>query len=188
MSKIGKKPITIPQGVEVKLANKNLEVKGKEGVLSLPVLDHVMAKIENPTDGVSTLIFTTNNNEKQTRANWGTMAALAKNAIAGVSQGFSKTLEIEGIGFKASLEGNKLVLNVGFTHPIKYNPPFGVKIAVEKNQIKISGFDKQAVGETAASIRKIKKPEPYKGKGIHYKGEVIPRKAGKKVAGTGATS
>lgn len=187
MSKIGKKPIDIPSGVEVSLTDGQLEFKGKEGSLTLPVLPHLHAEIKKE-DGASQLIFTAKSNIKQARANWGTMAALAKNAIVGVSQGFAKTLEIEGIGFKAGMEGNKLSLNVGYTHPVKFEPPAGIKIIVEKNQIKISGFNKAVVGEVAANIRKIKKPEPYKGKGIHYLGEVIRRKAGKKVAGAGTAA
>ncbi len=185
MSKIGKKPVSIPSGVEVKIIDKKLEVKGKEGSLVLPILPYVKGEIKTGTKG-NELVFSTDSVTKQARANWGTMASLAKNAIQGVNQGFSKILEIEGIGFKAVMQGDVLVLSVGFTHPVKINIPTGIKIAVEKNIIKISGFDKALVGEAAANIRKVKKPEPYKGKGIRYKGEIVRRKAGKKVAGTTA--
>ncbi|MEK7115039.1 MAG: 50S ribosomal protein L6 [Patescibacteria group bacterium] len=185
MSKIGRKPVVISNGVEVKIIDKKLEFKGKEGSLTLPLLPYIKAEIK-PGTGGNELIFSKENDVKQARANWGTMASLAKNAIQGVSQGFSKTLEIEGIGFKASVQGNTLALNVGFTHQIKMDAPAGIKIVVEKNTIKISGFDKALVGEVAANIRKVKKPEPYKGKGIRYQGEVVRRKAGKKVAGTTA--
>ena len=187
MSKIGKKPIAIPVGAEVKITDGRIDFKGKEGALSLPLLPHLKAEIKTSADNNSNeLLFSATGTFKQARANWGTMAALAKNAILGVSQGFSKTLEIEGIGFKASVSGDKLILNVGFTHPINFTSPAGVKVSVEKNRIKISGINKEAVGQTAAAIRAIKKPEPYKGKGIHYLGEVIRRKAGKKVVGATA--
>ena len=125
---------------------------------------------------------------KQGKANWGTIFALIKNGIKGVSEGFAKNLELEGIGFKASIEGTNLLLNVGFTHPVKFTPPAGIKVVVEKGVIKISGVDKSLVGEVAAKIRKIYPPEPYKGKGIRYQGEVVRRKAGKKVAGAGTTA
>ncbi|OGY62806.1 MAG: 50S ribosomal protein L6 [Candidatus Harrisonbacteria bacterium RIFCSPHIGHO2_01_FULL_44_13] len=176
MSKIGKKPIKISEGVEVKIADGFLEFKGKEGILKLKILEYTSAEIK---DGQ--LIFSVGENKfKQARANWGTMAALARNCALGVSQGFSKSLEIEGIGFRANMEGNTLVLNVGLTHLVKFPAPESIKISVEKSIIKISGPDKHLVGEVAAQIRKIKKPEPYKGTGIRYMGEIIRRKAGKK--------
>ena len=183
MSKLAKKPIIIPEGVEVKLNGSVLEFSGKEGKLTVPVLEFIAAELK---DGQ--LSFGLAKETKQGRANWGTMASLAKNAVLGVSQGFSKTLEMDGIGYKASMEGGNVVLNVGFTHPVKFTPPATVKVTVEKGLIKIFGADKFLVGETAAKIRKICPPEPYKGKGIHYLGEVIRRKAGKKVAGTGTAA
>ena len=174
----------ILEGVTVKLADGVLEFSGKEGKLSLPILPFISAELK---DGQ--LSFKLEKKEvKQGKANLGTMASLAKNAALGVSQGFNKTLELEGIGYKAAMEGTGLILNVGFTHPVKFTPPATVKLAVEKGLIKISGADKFLVGETAAKIRKIAPPEPYKGKGIHYLGEVIRRKAGKKVAGTGTAA
>lgn len=182
MSKLAKKPIDIPDGVEVKLIDDTMEVNGKLGTISLKILKDVSVAIENGKQ----INLKISQVYKQSKANWGTMTALLKNAIRGVNEGFTKTLEIEGIGFKASMEGNNLNLNVGFTHPVKFVPPAGIKITVEKNNIKISGIDKALVSQAAANIRKIKKPEPYKGKGIHYQGEVIRRKVGKKVAGTGA--
>ena len=171
----------------MKVVEDALEFKGKEGSLRLPILPYVKVELKTEERGNEILIYS-KEDVKQARANWGTMAALTKNAIKGVAEGFSKNLEIEGIGFKASLEGNRLVLNVGFTHPVKFESPAGIKIVVEKNQIKIFGIDRFLVGETAANIRKIKKPEPYKGKGIRYQGEVVRRKQGKKVAGVGATA
>ena len=183
MSKIGKQPIQIPSGVEVKIADRELEVKGKLGAIKLPVLDFVNAEIKD-----NVLQFKNIGNHKQARSNWGTMRALAQNAVKGVAEGYMKMLEIEGIGFRATMEGKNLILNVGFTHPVKIVPPEGITITVDKTGIKISGYDRAVVGEIAAQIRAIKKPEPYLGKGIHYKGEVIRRKSGKKVGGTGTAA
>ena len=133
--------------------------------------------------------LTLNGETKQARANWGTTGANVKNAIVGVTEGFSKKLDIQGIGYKAAMEGaSTIVLNLGFTHPIKYAIPEGVKVIVEKNVVTVSGFDRYQVGQTAADIRAYKKPEPYQGKGIRYVGEQVRRKAGKKVAGTGTAA
>lgn len=182
MSKIGKKPIIIPEGIEVNIDNDQIEIKGKTGALKIKALDYISVKKENDQ-----IILKPIHIHKQARANWGTLASLIKNAIEGVKEGggFIKVLKIEGIGFRASMEEENLVLNVGFTHPVKFTPPECIKISVEKNIIKVSGVDKALVGQTAAAIRKIRKPEPYKGKGISYKDEIIRRKAGKKVATTG---
>ena len=177
MSKIGKQPIKIPEGVEVAVRDGHLEFKHKNNAAALKILEHVTAAVN---DGE--LSFSVDKDVKQARANWGTTRALSQNIISGFLSEFSKSLEINGVGFKAVLDGDNLVLNVGFSHPVKFSVPNGVKIAVEKNVIKISGVDKQLVGETAAKIRAIKKPEPYKGKGIKYVGEAIRRKVGKKVA------
>lgn len=183
MSKIGKAPIPIPAGVTVTSDEKNVIVKGAGGTMTLAVLPYIRITIN---DG--NIELSTENTRKQGRSNWGTMASLIRNAIHGVVEPFVKNLEIEGIGFKAALEGNTLVLNVGFTHPVKFVPPPGVSVTVEKNRISVRGIDRALVGLAAARIRKIKKPEPYKGKGIHYVGEIIRRKATKKVTGTaGAT-
>lgn len=178
MSKIGKKPIQIPEGVQVLMSENALEIKGKLGAIKLPLLPYVSAEMKDKE-----LVFSVKGEGKQSRANWGTMRALSANAVKGVTEGFSKTLEIEGVGFRASLEGKNLVLNIGFSHPVKYTPPEGVTIVIEKGAIKVSGSDRAVVGEVAAKIRSLKEPEPYKGTGIRYRGEVIRRKAGKKVAG-----
>ena len=178
MSKVGKKPITIPQGVTITLDEKNLTVKGKEGSITLPVLEHTKLELKE-----NQLWVTSVGADKQASANWGTMRALAQNAVSGVSSGFTKELEIQGVGFRATMEGANLVLNLGFTHPIKFQTPEGIKIAVEKSFIKIFGPNRNLVGQVAAQIRAFKKPEPYKGKGIRYKGEVVKIKAGNKVAG-----
>lgn len=181
MSKLAKKPIAIPEGVEIKESNGALEVKGKQGTMTLPILPFVQVNLAGHE-----AILKTFGTHKQARANWGTMAALFKNSLKGTVEGFNKILELEGIGFRATMEGNDLVLNVGLTHPIKFAPPAGIKITVEKGTVNISGIDRSLVGLVAAQIRKLKPPEPYKGTGIHYKGEVIRRKAGKKVAAGGA--
>lgn len=178
MSKVGKKPIIIPPGVTVKLDGGLFSAQGKGGAVSLAVLPYTTVEIDGQT-----LIVRSNDQGKQGRANWGTMRALAQNAITGVNEGFSKELEIQGIGYRAQLNENSLVLNIGFSHPITFSVPSGVKVGVDKNFIKITGADKGLVGEVAAKIRALKKPEPYKGKGIRYRGEVVKQKAGKKVAG-----
>lgn len=183
MSKIGKRPIAIPAGVEVKIEKTPegiiVKIKGKEGELALPLLEFLTVEIKDQN-----IYFTAIKNHFQARANWGTMAALTRNAVKGVAKKFEKILEIEGIGFRASIEGDTLVLLVGFSHPVKFKASAGVTVTTEKNTIKISGIDCSAVGQAAAEIRSIKKPEPYQGKGIRYRGEVIRRKAGKKAAAT----
>jgi len=179
MSKIAKKPIVLPEGVDAVLKDGLIELKGKNGAISLKALPHIKVEIKDKQ-----ITLTTEESHPQARANWGTLASLIKNAIAGLQGGFTKTLELEGIGFRASMEGATLVLLVGYSHPVKYTPPAGINIKLEKNKIIISGIDKAVVGQAAAQIRKVKEPEPYKGTGIHYAGEVIRRKAGKKAAGT----
>ncbi len=183
MSKIGKKIINIPEGVEVKIIDTALIVKGKLGTTTLPILKYITVNIND-----NVLSCEAKETHKQARSNWGTMRALMANAVKGVNEGYAEILEFEGIGFKASMEGRTLLLTMGYTHPLKFIIPIGVTIVLEKNMIKISGFDKQVVGEAAATIRSLRKPEPYKGTGIHYKGEVVKRKTGKKVAGASATA
>lgn len=178
MSKIGGKEIKIPDGVTVTQQGKVLAVKGKLGAVNVPLLDMITVTIDG---GV--IKFAAENERKQAQSNWGTQGAQMKNAIVGVTEGFVKALDIQGIGFKAAMEGNNLTLNLGFSHPVKFAAPEGIKFVVEKNIVKVSGIDKYLVGQTAAQIRKLKKPEPYQGKGIRYVGEVVRKKAGKKVAG-----
>lgn len=177
MSKIGKRPVIIPDGVEVKIEKENLVFKGPAGSLAFRLPLFIKAEIKD-----SKIFFNKENDLKQTRANWGTTRSLAQNAVTGVKGGFEKSLEIEGVGYRATVEGEVLVLNIGYSHPVKFNPPEGVKISVAKSIIKVSGIDKNLVGRTAAQIKAIKRVEPYKGKGIHYVGEYVRRKAGKKVA------
>jgi large subunit ribosomal protein L6 len=179
MSKIGKNPIVIPDNVEVLLGDRELKFKGPKGALSVRIPNEIKAEMKDKS-----IIFQPKNDSKQARASWGTARSLAMNALIGVTEGFEKSLELEGVGYRASLEGQDLTLNIGFSHPLKIPAPEGIVFSVSKNVITISGIDKDLVGKTAAAIRALRKVEPYKGKGIRYQGEVIRRKAGKKVAGT----
>lgn len=181
MSRIGKKPILIPDGVTVEISGDFVKIKGPKGELSRAFRDEI--GIENKDKAV---ILSIKKTTKLARALWGTYASHIKNMIGGVTSGFSKRLEIQGIGFKAALEGQGLNLSLGFSHPVKFQTPQGVALLVEKNIITVSGADKEKVGQVAAQIRALKPPEPYKGKGIRYEGEVVRRKAGKKAVGTGA--
>ena len=178
MSKVGKKPITIEKGVSVQIEDDIIKVAGSNASLEVKVLPSISVKEENGELLVSLL-----SKNKQARSNWGTMRALLQNAVIGAAGDFSKELIIEGVGYRAESTPDTLTLNLGYSHPIKFPIPTGIKIVVEKNTIKISGADKAVVGQVAAKIRKFRKPEPYKGKGIRYSTEVVRRKAGKK-AGT----
>jgi len=184
MSRLGKKPIAIPDDIIVSKNGNVLEFKKGDKSATLKVLPYIGAEIsEETTDGKTSkvLTFKVESDLNQAMANWGTVRSLASNIIKGLKEGFSKVLEIEGIGYRATMEGETLVLNLGFSHPVRYSAEKGVKITTEKNTVIISGQDKEAVGQTAAEIRALKKPEPYKGKGIKYRGEIIRRKQGKKV-------
>jgi len=175
MSRIGKKPIQIPEKIEIKIEGDLVIVKGPKGELKLNLVSEV--KVEKKENK---LIVKINNEEnKKEKSLWGTYRQLIENMVIGVNEGFEKKLEINGVGFRSELKGKDLILNIGFSHPVEFKIPEGITIQIEKNIISISGIDKQLVGETAAQIRKIKKPEPYKGKGIKYIDEVIRRKAGK---------
>jgi len=174
MSRLGKIPVVIPDGVEVTLEGGVLTVKGPKATLSRTMKDDVNIKME---DG--TITFSPGNTPKA-KALWGTYAAHTRNMIHGVTEGFTKILEIEGVGYRAAVEGNTIVLNVGFSHQVKLEIPEGLEAAVEKSAITLTGSDRDALGQFAANVRKVKKPEPYKGKGIRYQGEYIIRKQGKK--------
>jgi len=179
MSKIGKKLIEIPNGTTAVIEDDFVKVKGPKGELEYKIPRELkVALMENK---ITVLPIS---KSKRTPALWGTIRAVIANMINGVTNGFEKKLEIEGIGFKAEAQGNNLVFNLGFSHQIVFKVPDGIKADVLKNTITISGISKELVGQTAANIRALKKPEPYKGKGIRYAGEVIKRKVGKKVAGT----
>lgn len=175
MSRLGKQPIVIPAGVEATFAEGVLSVKGPKGSLTLPVRPVVEVTLENDTIKVAPKKETI-----EARALWGTYAALVHNLIKGVTEGFTKVLEIEGVGYRAEAQGQKLTINAGYSHPVIMEVPAGITAVVEKNVITISGIDKHAVGQFAANVRKVREPEPYKGKGIRYQGEYIIRKQGKK--------
>ncbi len=184
MSRIGKKPIIIPSGVTVEQKEQTLTVKGPKGTLELPIHPKVFVNSANNELTISVK----KELDKKERALWGLFRALIQNLVDGVTKGFEKKLEINGVGFKVALQGSeKLVMSLGFSHPVEVIIPKDLAVAVDKNTITITGPDKQRVGQFAAEIRELKKPEPYKGKGIKYSDEVILRKAGKvvKVVGGG---
>jgi large subunit ribosomal protein L6 len=163
MSRIGKQPVIIPEKVEIKYVDRILTVKGPKGELQQQVLPEVNLEISDKEIQVSVI----KPNIKKQRAYWGLYQRLISNMIEGVTKGFERKLEMVGVGYKAQTQGKKLILNVAFSHPVEFPIADGLEIAVEKNFITITGFDKQLVGEAAANIRKIRKPEPYKGKGIN---------------------
>lgn len=176
MSRIGKKPIAIPEGVTVELEGLHISVNGPNGTLSQDLPEQILVKVEN-----GEITVERKNEEKHTRQLHGTFRALINNMVNGVVKDFEKRLTIVGIGYKASLDGENLILNIGYSHPIKIVPLEGVKITVASpTEVVVTGADKQKVGEIAAQIRAARKPEPYLGKGISYKGERIRRKEGKK--------
>lgn len=174
MSRIGRKPITIPAGVTVELTGGHVKAIGPKGTLELDL----MPSIEISQDS-GALTVTKTNETLETGASYGLMRTLVDNMVTGVSQGFTRRLEINGVGFRASVSGNVINLSLGFSHPVVFTLPEGIEAKVERNVITLTGFDKQAVGQVAANLRALKKPEPYKGKGIKYAEERIRRKAGK---------
>lgn len=174
MSRIGKLPIQIPSGVTITVDSDVITVVGSKGQLTVPHLSDVTVKVE---DGNA--IVTRNDDERIAKAQHGLQRALLANAVVGVTKGFEKKLEVNGVGFRVSTSGNTLDMSLGFSHPVKYQAPQGVTVSNDKMVITVAGIDKQQVGQVAAEIRALKKPEPYKGKGIKYIDEVILRKAGK---------
>lgn len=174
MSRVGKLPITIPSGVTITLDPHTIKVAGSRGELTTPQLEDITVSQE---DGK--IVVTRANDEPKVRAKHGLMRALINNMVMGVSQGFSKKLELNGVGYRVALQGTDLKLNLGFSHDVIYKVPQGVQVAVEQNTMTVTGIDKQQVGQVAAEIRALKKPEPYKGKGIKYADERILRKSGK---------
>jgi large subunit ribosomal protein L6 len=172
MSRIGKLPIDVPSGVTITIDPDTITVAGGKGTLSQFTMPGVTVKQEE-----NQVIVTRINDEAPNRARHGLMRSLINNMVVGVSQGFSKQLEINGVGFRVSLAGNALKMNLGFSHEVTYTLPPGINATVEQNVVTISGIDKQQVGQVAAEIRALKKPEPYKGKGIKYVGERILRKS-----------
>jgi len=180
MSKIGKKPIPIPDNVNVEIKGNSITVKGPKGVLTWEFHPSMNVKIIDKN-----IIVQRPNDEKFFKALHGTTRQIINNMIIGVTQGYRKVLLVEGMGYKVGMEGKKLVLNVGYSHPVHYVPPEDVNLKVVENKIIVEGIDKQKVGEVAACIRKIKEPDPYKGKGIRYEGERIKLKPGKTAVGKG---
>jgi large subunit ribosomal protein L6 len=176
MSRIGKDPIAIPSGVQVELSGQTLTAKGRLGSLSLAVHNEVTATV---ADG--TVTIAPNNETKRARALWGTTRALVNNMVTGVASGFTKNLEINGVGYRAAVQGSALNLQLGYSHDINYPIPSDVRIACERpTAITVTGADRQRVGQVAAEIRAFRPPEPYKGKGIKYADETVRRKEGKK--------
>ena len=175
MSRIGKQKIQIPNGVNFEISGASIKVKGPKGELTRSLPKEVKVSLENNEVSVDVV----NKEDKKERSLWGTYSAHIQNMVEGVTKGFVKELEINGVGYRVAMQGKDLKLEVGFSHPVIFDVPAGVKASVEKNQIKLEGFDKELVGQVAAQIRSIKKPEPYKGKGLKYVTETIRRKAGK---------
>ncbi|USN87491.1 MAG: 50S ribosomal protein L6 [Candidatus Nomurabacteria bacterium] len=176
MSRLGKQPVTIPAGVTVTCDGGLLTVTGPKGTLKRDVKSDVVFAIDGNT------LTLTPKDTPDAPALWGTYAAHVRNMIKGATEGFTKILDIEGVGYRAEVKGNTLVLNMGFSHPVPLEVPEGLSAVVEKSSITLSGADKDLLGQFAANVRKVRKPEPYKGKGIRYRGEYIIRKQGKKAA------
>lgn len=178
MSRIGKKPVILPAGVTVDISKSAVTMKGPKGELTLPLHAHVtVAQAE--TEGVQKLAVTVADPDSEDRAIWGTMRALLAQMVIGVTDGYTKVLELNGVGYRMQIQGSTLVCNVGFSHEVRYELPAGVVAKVENSTLTLTSVDAQLVGKVAAEIRAIKKPEPYKGKGFKYTDEVIRRKVGK---------
>ena len=176
MSRIGKLPITVPSGVDVDIAGRDVSVKGPKGTLSLTIAEPIV--IEKAEDG--TLEVKRPNDERRSRSLHGLSRTLVQNMVIGVTQGYEKKMEIHGVGYRVALKGSDLEFALGYSHPVKVEAPEGITFAVETpTRFSVAGIDKQLVGEVAANIRKLRKPDPYKGKGVRYTGEVVRRKVGK---------
>lgn len=182
MSRIGRMPITVPSGVQINIQGKEVVVKGPKGQMVREFAPSVAIELE---DG--TLHISRSSDQPTVRALHGTTRALLQNMVTGVSTGFVKVLEIDGVGYRAEMNGQNLVLYVGYSHPVVIEPPAGLSFEVDTKtrQVRVLGFDKEQVGQMAADLRKVRPPEPYKGKGLHYLGEKIRRKAGKSGKGKG---
>jgi large subunit ribosomal protein L6 len=177
MSRVGKKPIAAVKGVDIKVASGQVSVKGPKGELKMALSDEVGVKVENG----EVTVTARNPDERKSKAMWGTVRANINNMITGVTTGFTKDLELQGVGYRAAMKGKDLELSLGYSHPVVYKAPAGITFASAKpTEIKISGADKQSVGQVAAEIRSWRPPEPYKGKGVRKVGEFVRRKEGKK--------
>lgn len=181
MSRIGKNPVALPKGVTADVQGQTVKVKGPKGELSMVVHDMVGVKMEDGEDGAKIIRFEPRSNEKLAKQLWPTMRTNMKNLVEGVEKGYTKNLEIQGVGYRANLQGTDLVLALGFSHEVRFPVPKGITVTVDKQtKLTVSGIDKQLVGLTAAKIKAYKPPEPYKGKGIRYEGQFVLRKEGKK--------
>lgn len=176
MSRLGKLPVTVPQGVTVTIEDRAFSVAGPKGTLTRTYRPQDVTVSWNEDGTISVVPKET----PKARALWGTYAAHLRNMITGVTEGFSKVLELEGVGYRAEVKGDELVLNVGYSHPVAMPIPEGVTASVEKNTVTLTGYDLEVLGQFAANVRRVRPPEPYKGKGIRYRGEYIIRKQGKK--------
>ena len=179
MSRIGRKPLEIPKGVTVSITKDTVSTKGPKGTLSLKRHRDIEIKQAKDEDGKDVVVFERKSEQGPQRAAHGLMRALVGNMLTGVTKGFERQLEINGVGYKAELKGPKLILSLGYSHPIEYALPEGIAAKVDKNQLILTGIDRQALGQAASKIRSFRPPEPYKGKGIKYIEETITRKAGK---------
>ncbi len=176
MSRIGKNPVSVPSGVTVNVSGQQVTAKGKLGELSVVLVDEVLAELENDK-----LVVKPRDKSQRARTMWGMSRSLVSNLVVGVSEGFTRKLEIEGVGYRAAVQGKDLVLQLGFSHEVRYPIPAGITVACERpTAISISGADVCVVGQMAAEIRAYRPPEPYKGKGVRYEGEYVRRKEGKK--------
>lgn len=178
MSRIGKRPIEIPEGVEIKITGRKISVKGPKGLLDFEFHSNMKVEIAGKEIKVSV-----DKETKQSKALWGLTRMLVANMIEGVTKGFEKQIELQGVGFRMAVQGKKINMALGFSHPVEVEIPGGLEARIDKNVLTISGIDKQAVGQFAASLRALKKAEPYKGKGFRYVGEIVKKKVGKKAAG-----
>jgi large subunit ribosomal protein L6 len=179
MSRIGKKPVEITDGVEVRINKQSISVKGPKGSLSFEFQRDIDVKVQEKVINVGIT-----RESKESKALWGLTRVLIANMIEGVTKGFEKQLELQGVGYRMAVQGKKINMALGFSHPVEVDIPEGLEAKIEKNILTISGIDKQKVGQFAATIRSMKKVEPYKGKGFRYVGEIVRRKAGKKVVGS----
>ncbi|MBI4023215.1 50S ribosomal protein L6 [Candidatus Berkelbacteria bacterium] len=183
MSRLGKRPVLVPAGVTVSIDEARVTATGPKGTSSLPIPPYARVAAED-----TTLIVSMGGGGKQAKALHGLAVRLLGNLLTGVSAGYTRTLEVQGVGYRAAMQGPTLVLNVGFSHPVTFAAPEGVTVSVAKNTITVSGIDKQLVGQAAATIRRVRPPEPYKGKGIRYTDEHVQRKAGKAAKAAGAAA
>lgn len=176
MSRIGKNPVTLVDGVEATFAGREITVKGPKGTLNWEIPFEIAFEQEDKA-----ITFTMKKDNKESKALWGLTRAMVQNMVTGVKEGYEKSLELRGVGYRAAAQGNKLTMNLGYSHPVEMDVPAGLSVAVEGNTIvKVTGFDKQLVGQFSAEIRAKRKPEPYKGKGVRYVGEHVVMKEGKK--------